>query len=202
MGETHSDSWMSLEDARMADQVLDWPFIAYVFLSIVITLTLLVQINNTGRTWAALTTTLLVVLIFIFFGLRWFRGTTSKLFYSGPWPPIINTCPDYLVLVNRSDGTQACADFIGVNRSSGALKNWTTDDNVQNPPADPAKYFTQLYRPGMNAQQIKNLCTAAMEKKLTWEGITNGDSCTFNTKNSRALSGEGSGNCPTAAATV
>jgi hypothetical protein len=32
----------------------------------------------------------------------------------------------------------------------------------------------------MNATEIGKLCAAAMEKNLTWEGITNGDSCMYN----------------------
>jgi hypothetical protein len=31
----------------------------------------------------------------------------------------------------------------------------------------------------MAEKELKNLCTKTMDAGLTWEGITNGESCTF-----------------------
>ena len=53
------------------------------------------------------------------------------------------------------------------------------EDNPQNPPADDRKYFAHVYRTGDDDSRKKFLCTKTMEAGLTWEGITNGESCTF-----------------------
>lgn len=52
-----------------------------------------------GQTMGAIGVLVLLVLIFIFFGLRWFPG--GNLNGSKPkaqaWPPIVNACPDFMV---------------------------------------------------------------------------------------------------------
>ena len=52
-----------------------------------------------GQTMGAIGVLVLLVLIFIFFGLRWFpggnlNGTKAK---AQSWPPIVNMCPDFMV---------------------------------------------------------------------------------------------------------
>lgn len=157
---------------------MDFFFILYVFICIVIGLGLFRFLTNSGRNWAAFLVLVLSILIFVFYGMRWFEGTQSTFRYSGPWPPSINMCPDYLVYFNN-DGKDTCVDVLGVTRTGSTLKPWTRDDNPQNPPADPAKYFDAVYKPGMSMDDLQILCDAAKSAKLTWEGITNGDSCTF-----------------------
>jgi hypothetical protein len=42
---------------------------------------------------------LLLIAIFVFYGLRWFQGTTLKgsTGTGQAWPPIVNLCPDFMV---------------------------------------------------------------------------------------------------------
>ena len=52
-----------------------------------------------GQTMGAIGVLVLLILIFIFFGLRWFpggklNGSTTK---AQSWPPIVNMCPDFMV---------------------------------------------------------------------------------------------------------
>jgi hypothetical protein len=52
-----------------------------------------------GQTIGALVVLVLLILIFIFYGLRWFpsgnlNGSTPS---SDAWPPIVNMCPDFMV---------------------------------------------------------------------------------------------------------
>jgi hypothetical protein len=89
-------------------------------------------------------------------------------------------CPDYLVYYKTATRRDTCVDLIGVNRSGGSLKSWTKED-ANNPPQDSAKYFPYVYKPGMTGDKLRELCNAAMQYGLTWEGITNGESCTFTT---------------------
>ena len=177
---------------------ISYSMIAYTLLCIAIGITVPMKLMNSGRQVAALICLLLFLLIFIFYGIRWFNNKSLSN-YTGPWPPIINTCPDYLMYFNRS-GTPSCIDMVGVNRSGGLLKSWGAGDNIQNPPVDNAKYFLFTYKPGMNPTDVQNLCINAQNAGLTWEGITNGESCTYN-PSSTVLGPGGSTNpsCPPAA---
>ncbi len=156
---------------------MDWYFIAYVFFCMVTGLGLYVLMFRSGRMWSLLALIILTSLIFTFFSLRWFSGNTSFFSYKGSWPPIINMCPDYLVYY-KNQTVDSCIDLVGVNNSNGKLQAWSKDD-VANPPQAADKYFPYVYRPGMTGDQLANLCQRAMEAGLTWEGITNGESCTY-----------------------
>jgi len=67
-----------------------------------------------GQTMGAIGVLVLLVLIFIFFGLRWFPG--GNLNGSKPkaqsWPPIVNMCPDFMVSwTNNADSKKVyCYD--------------------------------------------------------------------------------------------
>jgi len=120
-----------------------------------------------------------VLTIFIVFGLKWF--SPGSVFSKTPvsWPPTINTCPDYLVHYGRlmPDGTKqdTCIDLIGVSKN-GALKVFpkdtkggvTTDNNC---------YFSLVTTSSDPVVRNQQLCKRAIEAGLTWEGITNGESC-------------------------
>lgn len=156
---------------------MDFSFIAYVFLCIVVGLGTFTTLNGSGRTWSGILALVLLILIFVFYGLRWFQGTTSVFSYKGSWPPIINMCPDYLVYF-KNGTTDTCIDLVGVNNSSGKLQAWSKEE-LNNPPQAADKYFNFVYKPGMKAEELSRLCKAAQEAGLTWEGITNGESCTY-----------------------
>ena len=157
---------------------MDFSFIAYVFLCIVLGLGVFTQLSNSGRTWGGIITLILFILIFVFYGIRWFRGTSSVFNYSGSWPPIINMCPDYLVYFKK--GTQdTCVDLTGVAKTQAVLAPWSSEDTTANPPASDTKYFKFVYKPGADATRMKLLCKETINAGLTWEGITNGESCTF-----------------------
>jgi hypothetical protein len=155
---------------------MDYGFIAYVLVAVVIILATFSTLMNSNRMWAAILSLVLFILIFTFYGMRWFQGTKSKYTYTGQWPPIINMCPDYLVYFKRSATKESCIDMVGVS----SLTKWS-DEDTKNPPTndDNAKYFNYVYKPGMTSTQLKVLCDKAIEKGMTWEGITNGESCTF-----------------------
>jgi hypothetical protein len=157
---------------------MKWSYsmIAYILLCIVIGLTTFTQLNKSGRTWTAILSLILFILIFVFYGLRWF-DTSGPSAYKGVWPPLINMCPDYLVFF-RNGNRETCVDMLGVSRT-GALKPWGPEDNSSNPPADENKYFPYVYKPGLPEERLRVLCQKTQEAGLTWEGITNGDSCTY-----------------------
>ena len=156
---------------------MDYSFIAYIFICIVVGLGLFSALNSSGRTWSAILTLILCILIFVFYGLRWFRDTSSVFSYKGSWPPIINMCPDYLVYF-KNGTVDSCIDLVGVNNSGGSLQAWSKEE-LNNPPQAADKYFNYVYKPGMKAEELDVLCKKAQEAGLTWEGITNGESCTY-----------------------
>jgi hypothetical protein len=173
MSSTGTSSAVSLQFSSFS-----YSFIAYIFLCIVIGLGTTVMLMQSGRPIAGIICLVLFVFIFIFYGRRWF-GKSSVGGYSGSWPPMINMCPDYLLYYKRN-GKDTCVDLVGVNRSKGMLMPWTQGESPENPPANDAKYFNYVYKAGMTSDQIKVICDAALQSGLTWEGITNGESCTYN----------------------
>ena len=135
---------------------------------------------------------------FIIYGLRWFAASNALFSQTpGPWPPTINTCPDYLTAYTRAmpDGTSkpSCIDLLGVSKN-GALKLFPKSGH---PPTTDEYYFSLTTVSTDPAGKNSELCQRSMLAGLTWEGITNGESCispdgTINTGGS-----SGSDACPT-----
>jgi len=159
---------------------MSYSLIAYVLFCIIFGLTVISMFMKTGRMVSALIGLILIALIFVFYGLRWFTNKSSVV--SSSWPPVINTCPDYLVYYKSAVFGDTCVDLLGVNRSSGSLMSWTKDMTPSKPPSGANYYFRNTYNPSMTAPQVNSLCTATIQAGLTWEGITNGEACTYTGK--------------------
>lgn len=138
------------------------------------------------------------LLIFAVYGLKWF--SSGSTFSNAPvsWPPIINTCPDYLVNYPRQmqDGTiqNACIDLIGVSKN-GSLKVFPKDGPA--PIADDY-YFSLITTSSDNNVKNNELCQRAITAGLTWEGITNGESCVSSVGPVAPGGGNGGSGCPAA----
>lgn len=136
--------------------------------------------------------------IFIVFGLKWFSH--GSIFSKTPvsWPPTINTCPDYLVYYGRPmpDGTKqdTCIDLIGVSKN-GALKVFPKShkESKDDVPTDNDYYFSLLTTSSDPNIKNQQLCQRAITAGLTWEGITNGESCITPSGPVSPSSGGGSG---------
>jgi hypothetical protein len=137
------------------------------------------QLQLSSQTTAAVLFFLGALVLFIVFGNKWF-GSSSSVFSSAPvsWPPSINTCPDYLVFYERTmpDATKqdTCIDRLGVSKN-GALKMFPADGVA---PASDDFYFSLGSKRTDDAGRNQELCQRAIAAGLTWEGITNGESCT------------------------
>jgi hypothetical protein len=136
----------------------------------------------------------LSVLIFIVYGLRWFGadGIYNQKYIS--WPPAINTCPDYLTaysITSPSGPIKGCIDRIGVSRNGGVpiLKK---EDTISGP-NDP-RFFP--LKPG---EARSALCQRVMTAGLTWEGVTDGETC-FSPDGGSVVPGAASTACPTTGA--
>ena len=119
------------------------------------------------------------IVLFIMFGLKWFV-TENSLLSQTPvkWPPVINTCPDYLTYYETTlSGTstqKVCVDTLGI--SPTLIKFNPKESN--NPPGCYFSLQTTTTDPK------KELCERAMQYGLTWEGITNSESCIVGTTES------------------
>lgn len=118
---------------------------------------------------------------FIVYGMRWFDSSSGILSKTpGQWPPTLNTCPDYLTYFSRKKtggkAQDTCIDFIGV--STNATLKVFPPDGVQNPPSDEGFYFPLGTTSSDPVKKNNELCQRAMTYGLSWEGITNGESCT------------------------
>jgi hypothetical protein len=138
------------------------------------------KLNNMGMTLSAGLYGVGTLFILVIYGLRWFGSDKSILSNAPvPWPPVINTCPDYLTYYKRrkADGSteDTCIDTIGVSRNGIMLKRFPSNGGVDN---EDDKYFFPLKTTKSDtAGRNRELCKNAIDYGLTWEGITNGESC-------------------------
>jgi hypothetical protein len=157
---------------------------------------------QSGRTISAATFFIGALLIFIFFGLRWFQYSPD-ITAATAWPPVINTCPDYLVYFERKitgSGGQAtventCVDPLGVSTKPDALFKWPGAQ----PADDKPEYYFSLEFPEMDPLKLAAAkCERSLQKGVSWEGITDGETCYKYKAPSAGGGGGGSGgNCPT-----
>ena len=153
----------------------DWsyPLLAYVLLVIVFIMYVMMQFYRTQRFVSAGISLILFILIFTFFGIRWFQnGLSNTGSYTGNWPPVVNTCPDYLTLYKDASGNSNCVDNIGI--ANNAIT--TTFKSITTGTVTPSQnnIFPVIYTNGLSKTQIAVLKKAADDNGLTWEGITDG----------------------------
>ena len=143
---------------------------AYVLLVIVFMMYMMMHFYKTERYVSGGICLILFILIFTFFGLRWFQtGLSYTGQYKGNWPPIINTCPDYLALWKDSTGASSCVDRIGVSKHSN-FQTWR--DGTETPSATQKFNFKYIPSETKTKAQFEVLKNAADAVGLTWEGIT------------------------------
>lgn len=144
-------------------------FIFFVFINIVIILGMTYRFYGSGEEFGALIILAGFIGAAVFFGLRWFTGKGEMKNGAGPWPPLLNTCPDFLTL-HTVNNEQVCIDTVGVAKG-GKLKKWT------DPTQTGEEYLFKLYLDQSADARVKSLCDECSAKGVTWEGIYNGSSC-------------------------
>jgi hypothetical protein len=173
-----------------------------IYLGIYITVAILILLGGSmkfmgsGQTLTGVVFFIGAVIIFIVYGLKWF-SKQNAIFSDTPvsWPTVINTCPDYLVQYGRQmpDGTQqdSCIDMIGVSKN-GALKVFPKDGVA---PTNDEYYFSLVTKSTDSVARNAELCQRAITFGLTWEGITNGESCITPSGTVAPSSSSGGNNC-------
>jgi hypothetical protein len=177
---------------------MKYSLVFYILFAIAVGLGGTMSLARMSRVLAAIVFLILSVLIFVFFGLRWFT-------YGAPdtsvWPPVINSCPDYLTLYTRGSGTsavQSCVDMLGVSKDSGLLNKFPELRPGDPIPTDRKYYFPQNVDSNAKLSDAPDkLCAYTIASGLSWEGLVNGISCIGRASGSSSASGGGSGGgCP------
>ena len=148
----------------------------------------------------------LSVYIFIIYGIQWFGDKGPFNNATVPWPPAINSCPDFLTAYNIP-GTSAkaaitgCIDIIGVAKGGSLEHRPTGQPSWTTAPTSPitasktdANGATMLLSTGFFAtnvagETVAQVCTRCQKAGVTWEGIWDGQSCFSNGSNIPAAAG-------------
>lgn len=150
---------------------MDLLFLFYIFLSAVVSTGGAYAFITKGQTAAAGIFFAGMIIVLFFFGFRWFTAsgeTTAS--QAGPWPPVVNMCPDYLTLYTM-DGAPVCIDTVGV---SSGLKKWTGPTQT----GDDFKF--NLFTTASGDDRVQKLCNECKTKQVTWEGVYDGSVCIGN----------------------
>jgi hypothetical protein len=152
--------------STMSSTAINYPLLSYILAVVIVLMTTVSYLYRSERLVAAISIFILFMLIFTFFGLRWFKhGLSSTSVYKGNYPPVINTCPDYMS-VYRNGTTVGCIDTIGILRNGSGMSTIRRGEI----PAD-KDIFKHIYTPTSDKDDLKK---KAEDKSLTWEGITDG----------------------------
>jgi len=145
-------------------------FLLYVFVSIVLILGGTFRYIRSGSNITAGIYCIGLLAIVIFFGLKWYvNGKSVTTPKAGPWPPTLNSCPDFLS-VYKVQGKHYCIDPIGI-AGTGGISQWT------DPTQTDAKFLFNLNLDRDGSSRVSALCEECKTKKVTWEGIWDGASC-------------------------
>ena len=147
---------------------MDYVFLFYIFVSFVIATGGAYILASSGRIVAALLYLIGVIAIEAFFGTRWFQGTQVKQ-TTGPWPPAINTCPDFLSL-HKIGTTYYCVDTTGI-APNGGIEKWNSPAQADD------RFLFKLYADKTGSDRTTALCQEAKVKRVTWEGVFDGTTC-------------------------
>lgn len=157
---------------------LTFPLILFVLVSAGILLGGITKFYGMGFTTGAILFAIGAGYFILMYGIRWF-GSDQSVFSAPPgsWPPTVNMCPDFLTYYERTDANgkkmKTCIDRIGVSRN-GALSVFPSSGPA---PVDDKFYFV-LDSSNADPTVSRNaMCQKAITMGLTWEGITNGESC-------------------------
>jgi hypothetical protein len=108
------------------------------------------------------------ILVLVVYGLLWFGPSGQYNQPPQPWPPVLNTCPDYLTYYKRNNpgsDPDTCVDRIGVSKN-GSISPYPPSGGVDNHDM----YFFNLKQ----GQSRAEFCGRVINAGLTWEGVTDG----------------------------
>ena len=180
---------------------MDFWLIAYIIITISVGAGLVSWLYKRGQTMGSMLLLVLLILVFTFYGMRWFEGGNLKGSTVGPnakWPPIVNMCPDFMVQWKDSTTNRVyCYDagnIYNLKTANGAgLITGLTINNVPsqsaylifNPSGNPGATDLRSDTNGARWPFLYLLRTNPSVvlgdtngKYLRWEGVINGQQIT------------------------
>jgi len=126
--------------------------------------------------------------IFITYGLQWFGPNGPYADTTVPWPPSINTCPDFLTAytVSTTPSIIGCVDTIGVSRTgdfpklgNSGVPTWSNGapTAVIGDTATALVYNSAGFFPLVPNEKKSDICNRLDKAGLTWEGVWDGENC-------------------------
>jgi hypothetical protein len=156
---------------------INWYLVAYALSSILFLVYGTQKVYATGQLRGALFA-LGAAWVLILFGVRLFGKPPKKFLH---WPPVINTCPDYLTYIpSLSDGQPGCIDLLGVTNSSAGLKlvNPSEVPSLSSNNADKVfPYTSEDVTKASSASAVQIICDTCKSAGITWEGVYDGNTC-------------------------
>lgn len=169
---------------------INWYLVLYWLFAIVFLMGTVSQLFPMGATRAAIYG-VGALLILIFYGYRWFGSNPDN--NKGKWPPVINTCPDYLTYVPSlpGDDVQGCVDLIGVS-ANGSFKRSLPSEIIEGGTLSSNQInqvipFTSEDVATEDDDTIQTICNLCRRMGLTWEGVYDGDVCVGMSKNKKKV---------------
>lgn len=157
---------------------MDFGYILYIVFSLAVSLGGTVVLIQNERTLGGFLFFIGSVLVLTFYGLRWFSGNAfnTSRYNTKTWPPVVNTCPDFLSVYERpvagsSRKERVCVDLIGV--SEGGIQKFIDPNNAAND-----NFVFRLFDNLKGQERLRALCNECKLKKVSWEGVYDGVACT------------------------
>jgi len=178
---------------------MDYWFIAYMIIVIVLGSSLVAYLFKREQTIGAMVLLVLLLLTFIFYGLRWFPG--GKLNGTGnakvAWPPIVNMCPDFMVAwtatvagtgvtagdvfcydVGNIYGLKAQAsDIDSIKLIKGITINGLANQSALKIGTIADK--TSVVKPVSGISPVQSYINKTSSSPIRWEGVTDGSTVTL-----------------------
>ena len=175
---------------------MDFWVILYSLICIVVGGGFVSMLYNRGQQMGAMALLVLLILVFLFYGLRWFPGGNLNGTKTGvvTWPPIVNVCPDFMVSWTAPDSKVYCYDAANIyglksTTESGPLKASLTISGapsqsaylVKEPSQGSATSTLQTGAarwPLASALSTNSSSVLTPAKYLRWEGVWDGQALT------------------------
>lgn len=175
---------------------MDYWVIVYILVCVVVGGSTVAFLYKRGQTMGSMVFLVLILMVFIFYGMRWFpggnlNGTKPE---NLPWPPIVNMCPDFTVAwtdpVTKNVYCHDAANIYGLKTAtaSSAVASGLTingasgQSGLKLKAANPSK-FTKLSQdtagtvwPILSTANMNSLITST--PSLRWEGVWDGRTLT------------------------
>ena len=168
---------------------INWYLVLYYVVCILIGVNVAGSLHNRGQPIAGIISILLLIMIFIFFGLRWFSTPDSKKDSKCPdpnnpstsgtcptFPPSINLCPDFMVAYTGPAGKVLCYDVNNTYEMKKATGALLLTDQTINGVGGQSAHTSGLDLVNTITNNQSSITGHLLGKYLRWEGVFDGRS--------------------------